>query len=285
MTDRDVVERVGGMWARGVVGIRPRKAHHRRAFATAIRGQPAAEFMHFARPMLSISRQQQIDAALARTPLRARRWTAPRTSCAVEGCERPVTRRGLCKPHYHSWWKAKKSGRPANHLPVDAPAQWPELAPDECTDVCEQMWLAGLLEGEGNFAVARVGPHVYPLIRVEMCDEDVVARVRSLFCASTFYEDVPKNPVWSPTFVTQVSGLAAAEWMRRLRPLMGSRRGAAIDAALADYRPIRLVDPPESCVIPGCAEPHRSRGLCHKHYMSWLRDVAKGRTPRVTPLR
>lgn len=48
---------------------------------------------------------------------------------------------------------------------------------------------------------------------------------------------------------------------------------------------IRLVDPPPTCVVPGCDRPHESRGLCHKHYMSWLRDVAKGRAPRVTPLR
>jgi hypothetical protein len=73
--------------------------------------------------------------------------------------------------------------------------------------------------------------------------------------------------------------------MRRLRPFMGIRRTAAIDAALAAYHPIRLIDPPERCVVDGCDDPHRSRGLCHRHYMSWMRDVAKGRTPRVTPLR
>jgi hypothetical protein len=73
--------------------------------------------------------------------------------------------------------------------------------------------------------------------------------------------------------------------MRKLKPLMGTRRGAAIDAALAAYNPIRLVHAPPTCIVDGCERPHRSRGLCHAHYMSWSRDLAKGRTPRVTPLR
>lgn len=102
---------------------------------------------------------------------------------------------------------------------------------------------------------------VYPVIGLQMCDADVVARIANMI------------------------GAPAAEWMRRLRPLMGARRGAAIDAALAAYAPIRLVDPPDTCVVPGCGAAHRSRGLCHRHYMSWLRDVARGRIPRVTPLR
>ena len=66
---------------------------------------------------------------------------------------------------------------------------------------------------------------------------------------------------------------------------MGARRAAAIDTALEDYYPVRLTEMPANCVVPGCFEPPRARGLCHRHYMSWSRDVAKGRTPRVKPLR
>jgi hypothetical protein len=66
---------------------------------------------------------------------------------------------------------------------------------------------------------------------------------------------------------------------------MGIRRRAAIDKALASYRPIQLTPAPTTCIVPDCDEPHRGRGLCHKHYMSWSRDVAKGRAPRITPLR
>jgi hypothetical protein len=73
--------------------------------------------------------------------------------------------------------------------------------------------------------------------------------------------------------------------MRTLRDLMGARRRGAIDKALKSYRPIQLTPAPEHCVVAGCESPHRGRGLCHKHYMSWSRDVAKGRAPRITPLR
>lgn len=85
--------------------------------------------------------------------------------------------------------------------------------------------------------------------------------------------------------MTAVSGHDAAMWMIKLRESMGERRRNAIDNALAKYRPIRLIDAPTTCMVPECLQTHRSRGLCHKHYMSWSRDVARGRTPRITPLR
>jgi hypothetical protein len=146
-------------------------------------------------------------------------------------------------------------------------------------------WLAGLLEGEGYFGVNRSGTGTYPTITLEMTDEDVVRRAAAALGAIRVTRDEPRDGRWRTTYVATISGSAAAEWMRRLRPLMGRRRTQAIDAARAGYRPIRLVDPPACCVVPGCKKPHRSRGLCHAHYMAWSRDVAKGRPPRVTPLR
>ncbi|HEX9437012.1 MAG TPA: hypothetical protein VGA16_07645 [Candidatus Limnocylindria bacterium] len=66
---------------------------------------------------------------------------------------------------------------------------------------------------------------------------------------------------------------------------MGARRSSEIDAALAAYHPIRLTKAPEHCVVTECREPHRGRGLCHKHYMTWARDQKAGKTPRIDPLR
>jgi hypothetical protein len=147
-------------------------------------------------------------------------------------------------------------------------------------------WLAGLLEGEGTFSVNRQSADIaYPVIKLTMCDQGVVARAAGLIGAPNVRRQEPERPGWSPTFVTAISGRDAATWMRRLRDSMGTRRRAAIDAALAQYHPIRLVDPPDSCVVPGCSQPHRGRGLCHKHYMTWSRDRAKGRDARITPLR
>jgi hypothetical protein len=118
-----------------------------------------------------------------------------------------------------------------------------------------------------------------------MCDQVVIRRAADILGATGVWPEKPRREEWRPTFATAVSGGAAAAWMRRLRPFMGERRTVAIDAALAAYSPIRLIDPPDTCVVPGCDAPHRSRGLCHKHYMSWMRDVAKGRVPQITPLR
>ena len=49
------------------------------------------------------------------------------------------------------------------------------VAPDPaaCTAACEISWLVGLLEGEGYFGLTS---GVYPVLTLEMCDEDVVER-------------------------------------------------------------------------------------------------------------
>ena len=147
------------------------------------------------------------------------------------------------------------------------------------------VWLAGLLEGEGTFSVNATPPHAYPFISVQMCDEDVVTRVAQILGAVGIQRREPENVNWSVTYVAKISGHSAANWMRRLRPYMGLRRIVAIDRALAAYHPIRLTNAPATCVVPGCDRPHRARGLCNTHYMSWSRDRAKGRAPRVTALR
>jgi hypothetical protein len=118
-----------------------------------------------------------------------------------------------------------------------------------------------------------------------MCSEDVVVRTSRLIAAPSVTVQQPQHQSWSVVYAAAISGNAAAVWMRRLRNHMGWRRTEAIDAALAAYQPIRLVNPPASCVAPGCHEPHRGRGLCHKHYMMWSRDQKRGRDERITPLR
>jgi len=146
-------------------------------------------------------------------------------------------------------------------------------------------WLSGLLEGEGTFSVTRSNGRTYPILEIKMCAREIVARAGEMLDAPSIARREPDQIHWRPTYGARIVGRPAAEWMRRLRPFMGIRRTAAIDAALAAYHPIRLIDPPDTCVVHGCDDPHRSRGLCHKHYMSWMRDGAKGRTPRITPLR
>ena len=154
------------------------------------------------------------------------------------------------------------------------------------TDARALSWLAGLLEGEGTFSsTCDKKGNCYPVISVNMCDGSVVRSAAKLLEAPSVALREARYERWRPTFVAQVGGAHAAEWMKRLRVFMGHRRTEAIDKALSQYHPIRLVDAPATCVVPGCGEPHRGRGLCHKHYVMWSRDKAKGREARIAPLR
>lgn len=252
MTDHDVVERVGRLIDRAVVSFAKRAEHHRQPYATTIKGAPAAALMCAVRPWLGARRQDQIHSALIRWEPRRIRWRR------IAGASR------------------------VDELPQDAAIV---LSHATCDTDCELFWLAGLLEGEGSFGIARTRTGGYPVLSLKMTDEDVVRRAGHMLEARSIAREESRHPRWSAIFTAKISGAGAAEWMRRLRPAMGIRRSAAIDAALAAYHPIRLVDPPDTCVVPGCTGAHEARGLCHKHYMSWLRDMAKGRLPRVTPLR
>lgn len=288
VTDRDVVERVGRLIERAVVPVRRRRAHHKTPYVTTIKGSPAVLLMRAICPHMGAFRRAHIDRAIASWHGHRARWQRPAAHCAAGGCSRAAARRGLCVRHYDRWWKARRRGQTTDVNPLDPPARTPGpitggVAIDE---TCTFAWLAGLLEGEGTFSVNRQSAEIaYPVIKREMCDEGIVTRAAHLIGAPSVKRVDPEDPDWSPTFVAAITSHHAATWMRRLRSAMGIRRTAAIDAALAQYHPIRLVDPPAECVVPGCSEPHRGRGLCHKHYMMWSRDKAKGREARIAPLR
>ena len=284
MTDLDVVEHVATLFQRTVQRHKQRNPQHKPSFSTTVKGASAVQMMRVVRPVLGARRQAQIDAALARPHNETVRWLRRGGPCAVEGCDRPGLKRTLCKSHYDAWWKARKRGRfsalmPRGPEPIEAhldvpPSGHPGALP----------WLAGLLEGEGSFHTTGG----YPVVKLTMCDRDIVTRVAELLGDTRVWDmtqDGDAERGWSPTWATGLAGARAADLMRTLRPLMGVRRGAAIDRALEVYDPVRLVSPPAQCVIDGCDRPHRSRGLCNTHYMKWSRDRGSGREARVKPLR
>jgi len=285
MTDRDVVERVAALLQRALVPLRRRRPNHKQQYATVMKGSPAVKLMKAVRPFLGSSRQSEIDRAIGSWHGRPARWRRPAKLCLVQGCARSGAVRGLCRRHYDRWWKASRKGRVLTIFPAETPGVGTPFITGVCSSSCSVVWLAGLLEGEGTFSVNATPPHAYPLISVQMCDEDVVTRAARILGAVGIQRREPENINWSVTYVAKISGYSAANWMRRLRPYMGLRRIVAIDRALAAYHPIRLTHAPSTCVVPGCDRPHRARGLCNTHYMSWSRDRAKGRAPRVTPLR
>ena len=81
-----------------------------------------------------------------------------------------------------------------------------------------------------------------PVVAVNMTDHDVMARVGGIF-GRKVHELKPRNARWRTSYQVRVNGGAAVRWMTVLRPLMGSRRQAQIDRALASYapRPVALL--------------------------------------------
>ena len=287
MTDLDVMQRVGSYLQRAVVAAKPRRDGYKTPYIVSVKGVDAVRVMLDSRAELGASRKAQIDRALSGWGAERTRWSYAGMRCAAEDCEQNAAIKGLCVSHFNRWYKAMRRGSTTTFepRPIAATDVLVEVTTHANSAGCDIAWLAGLLEGEGSFSRTYAGGRGYPVIAVKMCSEDVTRRAAAVFGTTNVHPVPPRDPSWRMTHRAAVGGAAAAEWMQRLRPLMSARRQAAIDVALDDYYPIRLPKAPEHCVVPGCLEPHRGRGLCHKHYMSWSRDVAKGRAPRVKPLR
>lgn len=100
-------------------------------------------------------------------------------------------------------------------------------------------WIAGLLEGEGNFGCRRgsTGHHMVPSIQCRMTDEDIIRTLQAVTGAGSVngpYSD--GNPNHKPVWRWQITGPRAIALMKTLRPWMGRRRGGAIDSILAQMR-------------------------------------------------
>jgi hypothetical protein len=210
--------------------------------------------------------------------------------CVAAMCVDGAVTRGLCKRHYRRWWKARRRRPWTDAAPIDAALVTDAVALswDGATAAERVAWLAGLLEGEATFSLHRQGARAYPRVSVQMTDRSVLDRAMSLISGSFMYESGrrrSRSRGWKDVWEVVVNGAAAADVMQQVRPWMGLRRAAAIDLALSQWDPVRLSDAPATCVVAGCHRRHRSRGLCNTHYMSWSRDLKRGVTPRVTPLR
>jgi hypothetical protein len=290
MTDRDIVERAARLFDRPVWrSDRGAELGYKPCFLTALKGAAAVHLMVVLKPVMGARRRAQIERALARPHAERMRWYRRAGACSAQPCERPVRTRGLCKIHYHTWWKAKKRGRVGRHLPVDPPlpAQSGLVGPLRMPALGSDLalaWLAGLLEGEGTFEAHRERQLTYPRIALHMCDEDVVARASAHLHSRSVWPEEPRQEGWRPSYGTAITGGRAGELMSALLPHMGERRSAEIRAALSSYRPIRL-SRQNVCSVSGCDQTHDARGLCKRHHMQWWRDVKRGREPRVKPLR
>lgn len=95
----------------------------------------------------------------------------------------------------------------------------------------ETAWLAGLLEGEACFDYIKDNKD-YPRIRIEMADEDIIRRVRSLI-GGRLYERVGKKKEHSKTFrLTLCEREAVNSVLKAVLPWLGERRRKKVQEQL-----------------------------------------------------
>jgi len=92
-------------------------------------------------------------------------------------------------------------------------------------DQVHAAWLAGLIEGEGNF----YGNDNTPTVTIKMTDRDIIERAATLM-GSTVRPCSPPSNGHKQQWATTACGLRAAKVLTAIRPWMGWRRKAELDA-------------------------------------------------------
>lgn len=100
----------------------------------------------------------------------------------------------------------------------------------------ELHWLAGLLEGEGSFLKGPPSSPNQPRIGIQMTDYDIIWRVSKMFGVKYVQPRRYEKNGWKQCYCAVLRGSKAVDLMKRLRPLMGSRRKKQIDNALNGYK-------------------------------------------------
>jgi hypothetical protein len=127
----------------------------------------------------------------------------------------------------------------------------------------EFAWLAGLLEAEGSFLKGPPSAPRAPALRVQMTDEDVVARVAEMFCVSLQSwqrSDPDGRDRFKLSYLATKRGRGALSLMRTLRPMLGKKRRSQVDAVISAWRPrelkVNMQEAQEICLA-------RERGVTH----------------------
>lgn len=105
------------------------------------------------------------------------------------------------------------------------------------TDV-ELAWLSGLFEGEGTMSY---GNHQV-IVRMQMCDEDVIRRAHALAGGQVYGPYPPTGMGKRDVWLWQVTKSAQSlDLLRQMLPFFGKRRAAQVAAVVGrwDTRPIK----------------------------------------------
>ena len=105
----------------------------------------------------------------------------------------------------------------------------------------EDMWLIGILEGEGSFGTN--GRSKTPLLRVGMTDKDTMRRVEKAMPGGYWYinkgRTLKSGRKGKDQYMYHLSGQLAAETMVYIYPQMCKRRQEQINKILEDASDIR----------------------------------------------
>lgn len=97
-------------------------------------------------------------------------------------------------------------------------------------------WLAGWVEGEGCYSMARTRPHlVEPIVTISTTDKDVAERGAKILRAEV-RERQKAQPHHKQPYEVRLGGARALGWMLTLYPLMASRRRARIREVVLAWR-------------------------------------------------
>ena len=242
MTDRDVVARVARLFGTGI-GI-VRRPPHRDQFRATVRGGRAVWLMNDVLPTMGERRTEAIHRAIASHRLPARkldfldaeqirqlRAAGATISALAQRFEvsRSTVREVLAGTIYrdppYAPWKAMSMSE--SITAVDVAMRPAELA-----------WLAGWLEGEGSFSAPPASDPRRVRIAGVTTDADVAAEVGRLLEVSPLrtHRNRDRRLGWSAMWRVLCRGTRAVEVMHAVHPMMGARRKAQIETALAELR-------------------------------------------------
>lgn len=101
----------------------------------------------------------------------------------------------------------------------------------------ERHWLAGMYEGEGCFMQGPPSKPNVPRTTLVSTDRDTIEKVANLVPGSIIAWMPSQHAHHKDKWRVELHGPRAVAFMQDIRPLMGTRRRAAIDSAIASYRP------------------------------------------------
>ncbi len=245
MSDEDIVDRIAQLFGHSYTYVPPRKSHWNPTYCFFIKSWPAVELMRKLYPVMGQRRQAQINRALESYIYKHKPLPTPKvTEDDVRAIKKRIAAGEMAKSiaqdfpisHYAIW--DIRSGKTWSHVtlePSENRPQEPEVIPLALdTDEKKLYWVAGLLEAEGSFMASAPSEPNRPRIALPMTDEDVVARAADIL--GVRYNALrSRNEKHKNVFRAMVRGRQAVEQMKILYPLMGKRRQAQIDKALASF--------------------------------------------------